>query len=115
MNSFLISVNYTTIRTVTFIKPLNHFSSSYFQSCNCLAFAPVNPPATTQTTVSNLDGPPVLAHRPAEEQQSLPNIAAGYSDGTVRMFDLNRVEMVLKMHPHAMAVTAICFSADGES
>ena len=43
----------------------------------------------------------------------LPNIVAGYSNGTVRMFDLNRVEMTLKMHPHAVAVTAIKFSADG--
>ena len=43
----------------------------------------------------------------------LPHIAAGYGDGTVRMFDLNAVEMVLKMHPHAMAVTAITFSSDG--
>jgi WD40 repeat protein len=43
----------------------------------------------------------------------LPNIVAGYSDGTVRMFDVNKVEMVLKMHPHAVAVTAISFSSDG--
>lgn len=44
-----------------------------------------------------------------------PNhLAAGYSDGTVRMFDIARVEMVLKMHPHAVSVTAITFSADGE-
>ena len=39
---------------------------------------------------------------------------AGYSDGTVRMFDVNKVEMVLKMHPHAVSVTAISFSSDGE-
>ena len=44
----------------------------------------------------------------------LPNIVAGYGDGTVRMFDLNKVEMVLKMQPHASKVTAICFSADGK-
>ncbi|WAQ96619.1 WDR90-like protein [Mya arenaria] len=43
----------------------------------------------------------------------LPNIVAGYSDGTVRMFDVNKVEMILKMHPHAVAVTAISFSSDG--
>ncbi len=30
------------------------------------------------------------------------------------MFDLNRIEMVLKMHPHASAVTAIVFSPDGQ-
>ena len=37
----------------------------------------------------------------------------GYSDGTVRMFDLKKMEMVLKMHPHASRVTAIIFSSDG--
>ena len=45
--------------------------------------------------------------------ESLPYIVAGYSDGTVRMFDVNKVEMVLKMHPHAVSVTAISFSSDG--
>ena len=45
----------------------------------------------------------------------LPHIVAGYSDGTVRMFDVNKVEMILKMHPHAVAVTAISFSSDGRS
>ena len=44
----------------------------------------------------------------------LPNIVAGYGDGTVRMFDLNKVEMVLKMQPHAASVSAIGFSADGK-
>ena len=37
----------------------------------------------------------------------------GYSDGTVRMFDLNKMEMVLKMHPHALQVTVVIFSSDG--
>ena len=59
------------------------------------------------------DNPSVVSHRPTESRLRLPNVVAGYSDGTVRMFDLNKVEMVLKMHPHAVAVTAISFSADG--
>ena len=50
---------------------------------------------------------------PAAVTSSLPWLVAGYSDGTVRLFDLNRVEMTLKMHPHALATTAVCFSADG--
>ena len=44
----------------------------------------------------------------------MQRVAAGYSDGTVRLFDLGKVEMVLKMQPHGVAVTAICFSTDGE-
>jgi len=50
---------------------------------------------------------------PAAVTSSLPWLVAGYSDGTVRLFDLSRVEMTLKMHPHASATTATCFSADG--
>ena len=55
----------------------------------------------------------IVSHQHNENKLILPNIVAGYSDGTVRMFDLNKVEMVLKMQPHAVAVTAIIFSADG--
>ena len=39
--------------------------------------------------------------------------AAGYSDGTVRMFDFGSVEMTLKLQPHPVNVTAIAFSSDG--
>ena len=31
------------------------------------------------------------------------------------MFDLNKMEMVLKMHPHALQVTVVVFSSDGRS
>ena len=46
-------------------------------------------------------------------EETLPWLVAGYCDGTVRLFDLNRVEMILKLHPHASSTTAVCFSADG--
>ena len=85
------------------------------QSCNCLAFSPIKPDVSSNTTVSNLDSTPVVSHTPQEPKLCLPSVVAGYSDGTVRMFDLNAVEMVLKMHPHAVAVTAISFSSDGMS
>ncbi|XP_072042911.1 WD repeat-containing protein 90-like [Amphiura filiformis] len=64
------------------------------QSCNCMAFSPA-------TAVN------------APDMNKLQNIVAGYSDGTVRVFDLGVVEMVLKMQPHAVAVTAIIYSSDG--
>ena len=50
-----------------------------------------------------------------ETKEKMPNIVAGYGDGTIRMFDLDKVEMVLKLQPHASAVKAISFSSDGES
>uniref|UniRef100_A0A3P8SCT6 WDR90 4th beta-propeller domain-containing protein n=1 Tax=Amphiprion percula TaxID=161767 RepID=A0A3P8SCT6_AMPPE len=40
-------------------------------------------------------------------------VAAGYSDGTLRIFRLASTEMELKLHPHQVAVTAIRYSANG--
>jgi len=37
----------------------------------------------------------------------------GYQDGTIRMFDFGRMEMILKMKPHSDAVSAITCSSDG--
>ena len=59
-----------------------------------------------------MESVPVTTHRNLNDNDPLPHITAGYSDGTVRMFDLNKVEMILKMHPHAVAVTAIAISSD---
>lgn len=42
-------------------------------------------------------------------------MAAGYGDGTLRVFSVSRMAMELKMHPHPAAVTAVVFSADGEA
>uniref|UniRef100_A0A3B4ZIF7 WD repeat domain 90 n=1 Tax=Stegastes partitus TaxID=144197 RepID=A0A3B4ZIF7_9TELE len=40
-------------------------------------------------------------------------VAAGYSDGTLRIFRLASTEMELRLHPHQVAVTAIQYSANG--
>ncbi|XP_056017616.1 WD repeat-containing protein 90-like isoform X2 [Ostrea edulis] len=69
------------------------------QKCTCLAFAPGQLPAADDSK--------------EKIKVCLPFIVAGYSDGTVRMFDVNKEEMVLKMHPHAVSVSAISFSSDG--
>ncbi|XP_055662481.1 WD repeat-containing protein 90 isoform X3 [Falco peregrinus] len=63
------------------------------QSCQCLAWKPH----------------PIVAWG-AESQ----HVAAGYSDGTIRVFSVSRTEMELKMHPHAAALTAVAYSTDGE-
>ncbi|XP_048238655.1 WD repeat-containing protein 90-like isoform X1 [Haliotis rufescens] len=80
------------------------------QSCTCLAFAP-NKQQLTMSILTPSD-PNVMSHSKVGEH-AIPYIVAGYSDGTVRMYDVNKVEMVLKMHPHAVTVTAISFSSDG--
>ena len=61
------------------------------QSCLCLAWSPPS------------------RGRPEEQQ-----VAAGYSDGTLRVFSVSQIAMELKMRPHRAALTAIAFSADGE-
>ncbi|KAF7661567.1 hypothetical protein LDENG_00259130 [Lucifuga dentata] len=40
-------------------------------------------------------------------------VAAGYSDGSLRIFCLSSSEMLMKLHPHHVAVTAIQYSANG--
>uniref|UniRef100_A0A3P9M4E0 WD repeat domain 90 n=1 Tax=Oryzias latipes TaxID=8090 RepID=A0A3P9M4E0_ORYLA len=42
-------------------------------------------------------------------------VAAGYGDGTLRIFQLASTEMEIKMHPHQVAVTAIQYSAHGHA
>ncbi|XP_076008450.1 WD repeat-containing protein 90 [Genypterus blacodes] len=41
-------------------------------------------------------------------------VAAGYSDGTLRIFRLSSSEMEMKLQPHHVAITAIRYSADGQ-
>ncbi|XP_063573219.1 WD repeat-containing protein 90 isoform X7 [Pongo abelii] len=62
------------------------------QSCLCLAWSPP------------------CCGRP--EQQRL---AAGYGDGSLRIFSVSRTAMELKMHPHPVALTAVAFSTDGQT
>ncbi|XP_061256590.1 WD repeat-containing protein 90 isoform X7 [Bos javanicus] len=62
------------------------------QSCLCLAWSPPS------------------CGRPEEE-----HVAAGYSDGTLRVFSIARSAVELKMCPHAAALRALAFSADGQT
>lgn len=82
-----------------------------------MAFCPV-PPATPTKTVTNEGQTVATVHpqpKPADNSTQPSHCVAGYSDGTVRLFDLGRVEMIMKMQPHAVATTAIAFSADGKT
>lgn len=42
-------------------------------------------------------------------------VAAGYSDGTLRIFRLASSEMEMKLQPHHVTITAIHYSAYGET
>lgn len=86
------------------------------QTCNCVSFSPV-PAAFPTKSVTNEGQTVATVHpqpQPADEAVIHPShCAAGYSDGTIRIFDLGKVEMIMKMQPHAASVTAISFSAHG--
>lgn len=89
-----------------------------FQTCNCVSFSPV-PAAFPTKSVTNEGQTVATVHpqpQPADEAVIHPShCAAGYSDGTIRIFDLGKVEMIMKMQPHAASVTAISFSAHGKN
>ena len=38
-------------------------------------------------------------------------MAAGYGDGTIRVFDTNKVEMIMKVQPHRTSVTDVVFAS----
>ncbi|KAG2456181.1 MIRO2 GTPase, partial [Polypterus senegalus] len=63
------------------------------QSCLCISWRPAVHPQT---------------HRDSK------HIAAGYSDGTLRLFSIRTMEMEMKLHPHQDEITAIQFSVDGQ-
>lgn len=76
------------------------------QECLCIAFTP--PPSKTRVLVtpsSNEEGHPPHHH------SSL--LAAGYSDGCVRIFNTTGTRPERKIQPHGSPVTKIAFSADG--
>ncbi|XP_025225937.1 WD repeat-containing protein 90 [Theropithecus gelada] len=62
------------------------------QSCLCLAWSPW-----------------CCGH---PEQQRL---AAGYGDGSLRIFSVSRTAMELRMRPHPVALTTVTFSTDGQT
>lgn len=81
-----------------------------------MAFCPVPEVIATQSVVNQ--GQTVATVLPQTSPKARDSInqshcVAGYGDGTVRVFDLGRVEMIMKMQPHAASVTHISFSPDG--
>lgn len=73
------------------------------KSCTCLAFAP-------SRVIGNNEKEPGQV-----SPSNVPDVVAGYSDGTVRIFNIVNVKMARKMQPHATTVRAVMYSFDGES
>ena len=75
------------------------------KSCTCVSFAPL---PTGASIGDNEQGQKQIS--PSE----IPNLVAGYSDGTVRIFNVSEVKMIRKMQPHADEVKSVMYSFDGE-
>ena len=78
------------------------------KSCTCLAFAP------QQARAYIGDNEQEQGQLSPSSATCIPDVVAGYSDGTIRIFDATGVKMVRKMQPHATIVKAVMYSCDGE-
>lgn len=76
------------------------------KSCTCVAFAPVQIRASV--------GDNEREHGEVSPF-NIPDLVAGYSDGTIRIFSVSDVKLVRKMQPHATTVRRVMYSFDGES
>nr|XP_039271031.1 WD repeat-containing protein 90-like [Styela clava] len=72
------------------------------QPCGCVIFSH----AQSLEDLSNKDTQPDIIP-PANKM-----LAAGYGDGTLRVFDVDKLILMLKLQPHSTKVTAIAFSSD---
>ena len=77
------------------------------KSCTCVSFAPLS--LSTRASIGDNEQGQKLSSSP-----EIPNLVAGYSDGTVRIFDVPGVKMLRKMQPHSDEVRAVMYSFDGE-
>lgn len=79
------------------------------KACMCVAFS--SPPASSAMAVTD-------SSKPEQEETvntTLPsNMVAGYSDGTLRVFDIRSIQIVGKMRPHGVPVKAVSYSIDGK-
>uniref|UniRef100_H2XLL8 CFA20 domain-containing protein n=1 Tax=Ciona intestinalis TaxID=7719 RepID=H2XLL8_CIOIN len=58
----------------------------------------------------------VFSHSSATQTVGPPNmVAAGYSDGTIRVFDIDKLILKLKLQPHPTVVTSLQFSSDNNT
>ena len=78
------------------------------KSCTCLAFAP------QQARAGIGDNEQEQGQLSPSSATCITDVVAGYSDGTVRIFDTTGVKMVRKMQPHATTVKVVMYSFDSK-
>ena len=98
------------------------------KACCCVAFSPVTTPpcgrgpTEARTSACGSTVVPQSGHGSVNGKclgawvaPPLPALVAGYGDGTVRVFDVERGRMLRKMQPHAQSVRAVAFFREGTS
>ncbi|XP_028424157.1 WD repeat-containing protein 90 isoform X2 [Perca flavescens] len=106
----LISGHKTKVNDVVFNSDERHFATCSEDGSVRVWSAPSNE-LVVQFQVLN-QGCGCVCWSPSSSKES-SCVAAGYSDGTLRIFRLSSSEMEMKLHPHQVAVTAIQYSANG--
>lgn len=69
------------------------------QACDCVVFS--------HPSTDDIEGIYSASVPPAKKM-----LAAGYGDGTLRVFNVDKLILMLKLQPHSTKVTAVAFSRD---
>ncbi|GLD57492.1 WD repeat-containing protein 90 [Lates japonicus] len=106
----LVSGHKTKVNDVVFSSDESHFATCSEDGSVRVWAAPGNELVVQFQVLNQACG--CVCWSPSSSKDSAC-VAAGYSDGTLRIFRLASSEMEMKLHPHLVAVTAIQYSTDG--
>ncbi|XP_028264493.1 WD repeat-containing protein 90 isoform X2 [Parambassis ranga] len=108
-NIRLVSGHRTMVNTVVFSSDECHFATCS-EDGSVRVWSTSSYELVVQFQVLNQPCGCVCWSPSSEEEKSC--VAAGYNDGTLRIFRLASTEMEMKLHPHRVSVTAIHYSAN---
>ncbi|XP_030257051.1 WD repeat-containing protein 90 [Sparus aurata] len=106
----LVSGHNAKVNDVAFSSDENHFATCSEDGSVRVWSAPSNEMVVQFQVLNQACGCVCWSHSSRKDGAC---VAAGYSDGTLRIFCLASSEMEMKLHPHHVAVTAIQYSANG--
>ncbi|XP_031699208.1 WD repeat-containing protein 90 isoform X1 [Anarrhichthys ocellatus] len=106
----LVSGHKTKVNDVAFSADERHFATCSEDGSVRVWSVPGNELVVQFQVLSQACG--CVCWSPSSRKESAC-VAAGYSDGTLRIFRLSSSEMEMKLHPHQVAVTAMQYSAHG--
>ncbi|XP_036937577.1 WD repeat-containing protein 90 isoform X1 [Acanthopagrus latus] len=106
----LVSGHNTKVNDVAFSSDESHYATCSEDGSVRVWSAPSNELVVQFQVLNQACG--CVCWSPSSRKDSAC-VAAGYSDGTLRIFRLASSEMEMKLHPHHVAVTAVQYSANG--